>query len=65
MNSERLLSTLRSAGSFILSRYGLQFRRRDRLEAWQARRLAHFMTRVMPQARRFSPCRGKPSTACH
>lgn len=55
MNSERLLSTLRSVGSFILSRYGLQFRRRDRLEAWQARRLAHFMARVMPQARGFSP----------
>ena len=53
MNSERLIGTLRSIGAFVFSRYGLRFRSRARLEAWQARRLAHFITRVMPRGARF------------
>ncbi|MFJ2451709.1 F390 synthetase-related protein [Pseudomonas protegens] len=54
MNSERLLGTLRSIGSFVFSRYALRFRRRERLEAWQARRLRHFMTKVLPRGQRFN-----------
>ncbi|MGC5701776.1 adenylate synthase [Pseudomonas sp. NFXW11] len=53
MNSERLVGTLRSVGAFLFSRYALRFRNRQRLEAWQARRLAHFMARVMPHGQRF------------
>jgi len=53
MNSERLVGTLRSIGAFVFSRYALRFRRRERLEAWQARRLRHFMARVMPRGQRF------------
>lgn len=53
MNSERLLGTLRSIGAFVFSRYALRFRRRERLEAWQARRLRHFMAKVMPGGERF------------
>ena len=53
MNSERLIGTLRSAWYFTLSRYGLRFTRRERLEAWQAKRLAHFMAKVMPRGQRF------------
>lgn len=53
MNSERLIGTLRSAASFLLSRYALRFQRRDRLQAWQARRLKHFMAKVMPRGQRF------------
>lgn len=53
MDSERLIGTLRSIGAFVFSRYGLRFRRRERLQAWQARRLAYFMARVMPRGERF------------
>lgn len=57
MNVERLLGTLRSIGAFLFSRYALRFRSRSRLEAWQARRLAHFMGRVVPRGQRFSGLR--------
>lgn len=53
MSSERLIGTLRSALSFIHSRYRLRFTRRKQLEAWQAKQLKHFLQRVLPQARRF------------
>ncbi|WP_252089714.1 F390 synthetase-related protein [Pseudomonas sp. MWU13-3659] len=57
MSGERLMGTLRSLGAFIVSRYALRFRRRDRLEAWQARCLAGFMARVMPRSQRFEGVR--------
>ncbi|QXH49084.1 adenylate synthase [Pseudomonas fakonensis] len=53
MNSERLIGTLRSIGAFLFSRYALRFSSRQRLEAWQARRLAHFMAQVLPRGQRF------------
>ncbi|MFL1551657.1 F390 synthetase-related protein [Pseudomonas sp. D47] len=60
MSSERFMGTLRSAVSFLLSRYWLRFTRRDRLEAWQARQLKRFLQRVLPQAQRF---KGRAVTA--
>ncbi len=64
MNSERLLGTLRSIGSFVFSRYALRFRRRERLEAWQARRLRHFMAKVLPRGQRFNGLTQDACTAC-
>ncbi|GFM64162.1 adenylate synthase [Pseudomonas cichorii] len=53
MSSEKLMGALRSALSFINSRYRLRFTRREQLEAWQARQLKHFLQKVLPQAQRF------------
>jgi len=53
MSSERLIGALRSALSFIYSRYRLRFTRREQLEAWQAKQLKHFLQRVLPKSQRF------------
>ncbi|MBX8493648.1 F390 synthetase-related protein [Pseudomonas cichorii] len=53
MSSEKLMGALRSALSFINSRYRLRFTRREQLEAWQARQLQHFLHHVLPRAQRF------------
>ncbi|RMQ47789.1 Adenylate-forming enzyme [Pseudomonas cichorii] len=53
MSSERLIGALRSALSFLDSRYRLRFTRREKLEAWQARQLQHFLHHVLPRAPRF------------
>jgi len=53
MSGERLIGTLRSALSFLHSRYRLRFTRREQLEAWQARQLKYFLRRVLPQSQRF------------
>ncbi|MBK5436445.1 adenylate synthase [Pseudomonas sp. TH32] len=53
MSDERLIGTLRSAASFLHSRYRLQFARREQLEAWQARQLKYFLQQVLPQSHRF------------
>lgn len=53
MSAERIIGALRSVASFIHSRYRLRFTRRERLEAWQARQLKHFLRHVLPRAGRF------------
>ncbi|WP_095093688.1 F390 synthetase-related protein [Pseudomonas sp. Irchel 3A5] len=53
MSNERLIGKLRSALSFLNSRYRLRFTRREQLEAWQAQQLKHFLKDVLPTAERF------------
>ncbi|MEB0079635.1 adenylate synthase [Pseudomonas sp. CCI3.2] len=53
MKSDRLIGAARAIISFIHSRYCLRFNRRDKLEAWQARRLKHFIREILPTAGRF------------
>ncbi|GAC1035168.1 adenylate synthase [Pseudomonas sp. No.21] len=53
MSAERIIGALRSVASFIHSRYRLRFTRREQLEAWQARRLKHFLRHVLPRGGRF------------
>lgn len=53
MNSDNVYGVLRSIISFIQSRYRLRFRRREQLQAWQARRLRYFLRHVLPRAKRF------------
>ncbi|MBD8572877.1 adenylate synthase [Pseudomonas syringae] len=53
MSGERLIGALRSALSFLDSRYRLQFARREQLEAWQARQLRYFLQTVVRRTARF------------
>ena len=53
MSNERLIGKLRSALSFLHSRYCLRFTRREQLEAWQAQQLKRFLKDVVPAAERF------------
>jgi len=45
-----LPDTLVTAGHFARTRWGLDFRDRTKLEAWQARRLNRFIREVLPRA---------------
>lgn len=53
MSRESLSGPWRSASAFIQARYGLRFTCRERLQVWQARRLDHFLRKVLPRAKAF------------